>query len=423
MDVDLCHILFVFVKVIFKSACGQEYHVITFAIETADPRLLKHHIMKRLIILIALLQGLWAVPVVAQPGAHGADEASLPGKRGELNVRNARYPRLLPDNRMEFKVNAPDAKAVQIDLGKKYDLEKNAEGEWHGITEPLTPGFHYYFLIVDGVRVADPASESFYGCSMHTSGVEIPYPDGDSRFYIADVPHGDVRMKRYYSSTAGDWRRMYIYCPPGYDASADKYPVLYLQHGGGEDERGWSTQGRTDIIMDNLIAAGKATPMLVVMADGNTPDFEKELLNDVIPCVEKSFRVKTDRDNRALAGLSMGGIQTLNTGIPNLDKFGYLGVFSSGWFAKPAPFGGAMMQNTEKYYQILKDNKDKFNNELKVFWLSMGGKEDIAYDNCKAMRERFDKIGIKYDYFETPGGHTWPVWRESLYQFAPLIFK
>lgn len=377
--------------------------------------------MKKLFLAALLaMAGACLNPVSAQ-FHQNSDDPSLPGKRGLLNVRSAKYPRLLPDNRMEFKVKAPNAQKVQIDLGKKYDLVMNEEGEWYGITEPLTPGFHYYFLVIDDVRVADPASESFYGCSMLSSGVEIPYPDGDSRFYIADVPHGDIRMKRYYSTTAGDWRRAYIYCPPGYDASNESYPVLYLQHGGGEDERGWATQGLTDIIMDNLIAKGEATPMIIVMADGNTSDFEKELLNDVIPMTEKNFRVKPGRENRALAGLSMGGIQTLNTGIPNLDKFAYLGVFSSGWFANPNPFGVTM--DSEKYYTILNDNKDKFNEVLKVFWLSMGGPEDIAYENCRIMRERFDKIGIKYDYFETPGGHTWPVWRESLYHFAPLIFK
>ncbi len=377
--------------------------------------------MKKLFVatLIAVLS-VCASPICAQ-FHHQPDESALPGTRGVNNVRTAQYPRLLPDNHMEFKVKAPNAHKVQIDLGKKYDLDKNADGEWYGVTEPLTPGFHYYFLVIDDVPVADPASESFYGCSTHASGVEIPYPDGDNRFYIADVPHGDVRMKRYYSSTAGDWRRAYIYCPPGYDTSNESYPVLYLQHGGGEDERGWATQGRTDIIMDNLIAQGKATPMIIVMADGNTSDFEKELLNDVIPMTEKNFRVKPGRDNRALAGLSMGGIQTLNTGIPNLDKFAYLGVFSSGWFAKSNPFGVVM--DSEKYYDMLKADKDKYNDQLKVFWLSMGGPEDIAYENCKVMRGRFDEIGIKYDYFETPGGHTWPVWRESLYHFAPLLFK
>ncbi|WP_373828797.1 alpha/beta hydrolase-fold protein [Bacteroides heparinolyticus] len=376
--------------------------------------------MNRFLIFL-LLQAACFGLLQAQPRRQSIDESTLPGKRGELNVRNAMYPRLLPDNRMEFKVKAPDAKKVQIDLGRKYDLVRNAEGEWSGTTDPLTPGFHYYFLIIDGVAVADPASESFYGCSMMTSGVEIPYPDGDTRFYMANVPHGDIRMKRYFSTTANDWRRMFVYCPPGYDMNQQTYPVLYLHHGGGEDERGWSAQGRTDIIMDNLIAKGEAVPMIIVMTDGNTADFERELLNDCIPFVEKNFRVKTDRESRALAGLSMGGIQTLNTGLPHLELFAYLGVFSSGWWASPTPFGNA--HDTEKYYTMLKEKKDEYNARLKQFWLSMGGKEDIAYNNCQIMMKRFDEIGIKYSYFETPGGHTWPVWRESLYQFAPLLFK
>lgn len=368
-----------------------------------------------------LLQVMCLGSLTAQPNRQPVDESALAGERAELNVRSAMYPRLLPGNRLEFKVKAPEAKKVQIDLGRKYDLTRNDKGEWTGITDPLTPGFHYYFLIVDGVSVADPASESFYGCSMMTSGVEIPYPEGDVRFYTADVPHGDIRMKRYFSKTANDWRRMFVYCPPGYDASGKSYPVLYLQHGGGEDERGWSQQGRTDIIMDNLIAQGKATPMIIVMTDGNTRDFESELLKECIPFVEKNFRVKTDRNNRALAGLSMGGIQTLNTGIPHLDLFAYLGVFSSGWWANAAPSRNG--NDTEKYYSLLKEKKDEYNKKLKLFWLSMGGKEDIAYNNCQVMMKRFDEIGIKYSYFETPGGHTWPVWRESLYRFAPLLFK
>lgn len=368
-----------------------------------------------------LLQVMCLGSLTAQPNRQPVDESALAGERAELNVRSAMYPRLLSGNRLEFKVKAPEAKKVQIDLGRKYDLTRNDKGEWTGITDPLTPGFHYYFLIVDGVSVADPASESFYGCSMMTSGVEIPYPEGDVRFYTTDVPHGDIRMKRYFSKTANDWRRMFVYCPPGYDASGKSYPVLYLQHGGGEDERGWSQQGRTDIIMDNLIAQGKATPMIIVMTDGNTRDFESELLKECIPFVEKNFRVKTDRNNRALAGLSMGGIQTLNTGIPHLDLFAYLGVFSSGWWANAAPSRNG--NDTEKYYSMLKEKKDEYNKKLKLFWLSMGGKEDIAYNNCQVMMKRFDEIGIKYSYFETPGGHTWPVWRESLYRFAPLLFK
>ena len=225
-----------------------------------------------------LLQVICSSILLAQPGRPVKDESALPGKRNELNVRSSAYPRLLPGNRIEFKIKAPDAQKVQINLGRIYDLTRNANGEWTGITDPLTQGFHYYFLIIDGVSVADPASESFYGCSMMTSGVEIPYPDDDVRFYMADVPHGDIRIKKYFSKTANDWRRMFVYCPPGYDTSKQSYPVLYLQHGGGEDERGWSNQGRTDIIMDNLIAQGKAKPMIIVMADGNTHDFESELL-------------------------------------------------------------------------------------------------------------------------------------------------
>ena len=368
-----------------------------------------------------LLQSVCLGALLAQPNRRTQDESTLPGKRSELNVRNATYPRLLPGNRIEFKIKAPDAQKVQIDLGRKYDLVRNTNGEWSCITDSLTQGFHYYFLIIDGVSVADPASESFYGCSIMASSEEKPYPNGDTRFHIAKVPHRNIRIKRYFSKTANNWRRMFVYCPPGYDTSTQSYPVLYLQHGGGEDERGWSNQGRTDIIMDNLIAKGKAEPMIIVMTDGNTNDFENELLKECIPFIEKNFRVKANRNNRALAGLSMGGIQTLNAGIPNLDYFAYLGVFSSGWWANPTPFGGG--NDTEKYYKMLQNKKDDYNTKLKQFWISMGGKEDIAYNNCQIMMKRFDQIGIKYTYFETPGGHTWPVWRESLYQFAPLLFK
>lgn len=350
------------------------------------------------------------------------DEISLKFKRSELNVRNAMHPLVLPDNRVEFKVKAPEAKQVQIDLGKKYDMKRNETGEWTCITDPLTRGFHYYFLVVDGVSVADPASESFYGCGRMSSGIEIPYPQGVDAFYLADVPHGEIRMKRYFSQTANDWRRMFVYTPPCYEQCTELYPVLYLLHGGGEDERGWSQQGRTDIIMDNLIAKNEAVPMVVVMVDGNSYDFNSELFNDCILFVEKTYRVKTDRESRALAGLSMGGIQTLNAGITRPELFSYLGVFSSGWWAKP-PQGFVNTDDTEKYYTILKNKKDDYNRLFKQFWISMGGKEDIAYDNCQIMMKRFDDIGIGYTYYETLGGHTWPVWRESLYRFAPLLFR
>jgi enterochelin esterase-like enzyme len=345
-----------------------------------------------------------------------------PGKPAASNVRRAAFPSILPDNSVAFRVHAPNAQKVQIDLGRKYDLVKKDGGFWEGTTDPQSEGFHYYSLVIDDVAVCDPSSETYFGMSRMASGIEIPYPAGTNQFYIADVPHGDVRMKRFFSKTSNEWRRMYVYTPPGYDTSGKKYPVLYIQHGGGEDERGWAEQGRTDIILDNLIANKQAVPMLVVMSDGNTQDFESELLNDCIPFVEKNFRVKADRVNRVLAGLSMGGIQTLNTGIAHPELFSSLGVFSSGWFANASPMT-SNMDNPEKYYTMLKEKKDLYNRQFNHFWLSMGGKEDIAYNNCQVMMKRFDEIGIKYTYYEYPGGHTWPVWRESLYRFAQLLFK
>ena len=349
-------------------------------------------------------------------------ETKLP-KASALNIRRQEYPRVLGDGRVEFRVKAPTAQKVQIDLGRIYDMKKDAEGVWTCTTDPQSEGFHYYFLVVDGVKVADPCSETFYGCSMMSSGVEIPYPaEKQSRYELkADVPHGQVARLRYKSKVSGDWKTMYVYTPAEYETSAKSYPVLYLQHGGGEDERGWSTQGLTDIILDNLIAEGKAKPMIVAMMDGNSQDFTSELLTDGIPFVESRFRTIKTANGRALAGLSMGGIQTLNASIMNPELFSYVGVFSSGWFKNPQPF----MANSsgEQYYAKLKERPDFYNKQFREFFLTMGGQEDIAYENCKAMRERFDQMGIKHTYYETPGGHTWPVWRESLYFFAQKLFK
>lgn len=352
----------------------------------------------------------------------GMPETKLP-KASVLNIRRQEYPRVLEDNRVEFRIKAPTAQKVQIDLGRLYDMKKDADGVWTCTTDPQTEGFHYYFLVVDGVKVADPCSETFYGCSMMSSGVEIPYPAEKQSWYElkADVPHGQVARLRYQSKVTGSWKNMYVYTPAEYETSGKSYPVLYLQHGGGEDERGWSNQGLTDIILDNLIAEGKAKPMIVVMMDGNGQDFTSELLTDGIPFVESRYRTVKTADGRALAGLSMGGIQTLNASIMHPELFSYVGVFSSGWFKNPQPF----MANSsgEMYYNKLKERPEYYNKQFREFFLTMGGPEDIAYENCKAMRERFDQMGIKHSYYETPGGHTWPVWRESLYFFAQKLFK
>ena len=351
---------------------------------------------------------------------------SVLGLPASTNIRSAKYPQILPDNRVIFKINAPEVQKVQVDLGRKYDLVKGADGTWETTTDSISEGFHYYTLLIDGVALADPASETFYGMGRMASGIEIPFVGGDY-YALKDVLHGAISVKRYYSNTTQSWRRFFVYTPPGYDANAsEKYPVLYLLHGGGEDERGWASQGKTDLILDNLIAAGKVKPMLIVMLDGNVTApvfgedylkvFESELKHNVIPFVEKTYKVSANAQNRALAGLSMGGLQTLYTGVKNTDLFSYLGVFSSGWLP-------AQKTISDAQYDFMKNNASSINNNLKQFWISMGGKEDIAYANCQIMLAKFKDLNIKYTYSEYPGGHAWPVWRNNLYQMAQLLFK
>lgn len=349
------------------------------------------------------------------------------GTPAASNIRNAKYPQMLIDGRAIFKVKAPEAQKVQLDLGKKYDMVKNNEGVWEVTTDSLSEGFHYYSVIIDGVAVCDPASETFYGMSRMASGFEVPFK-GDEIYATRNVPHGEIRIKRFYSDVLKSWRRLYIYTPAGYDENTDqKYPVLYLMHGGGEDERGWATQGKTDLILDNLIADKKAVPMIIVMPDGNIPvssfgadaliAYENEMKQAVIPFVEKTYRVKTDAGSRALAGLSMGGLQTLYAGVNNTDLFAYLGVFSSGWISD------RQAEVANQQYDFMKFNSDKINSNLKQFWIAMGGKEDIAYKNCQEMMKKLDELKINYKYSEYPGGHTWPVWRNNIYNFAQLLFK
>lgn len=353
------------------------------------------------------------------------------GTPAATNVRGAKYPQILPDSRVVFRVKAPDAQKVQIDLARKYDMMKDTGGYWIATTDSVSEGFHYYSLIIDGVAVADPASEAFYGMGRMASGIEIPFK-GDDYYTVKDVPHGDIRFKRYFSPVTRTWRDMYVYTPPGYDANTgEKYPVLYILHGGGEDERGWGSQGKTDVILDNLIAAQQAKPMIIVMPDANigmggfSPNgiesslkmFESEMKQAIIPFVESNYRVKTDAGSRALAGLSLGGMHTMYTGIYNTDMFGYLGVFSSGWIVP------MMDKLAGTQYDYMKTNADKINSNLKVLWISEGGPEDIAYKNGKIMLGKLDELKIKHTYYEYPGGHTWPVWRNNLYNFAPLLFR
>ena len=360
-------------------------------------------------------------PVYAQQSDNKA------GVPAATNIRQANYPLILPDHRVIFRIKAPDAKKLQVDLGKKYDMQKDSAGFWTATTDSIGEGFHYYSLLIDGVAVADPASESFYGMGRMASGIEIPFTQG-GYYEEKDVPHGDIRIKKYYSAATKSWRSIYIYTPPGYDVNTkEKFPVLYILHGGGEDERGWASQGKANVILDNLIAEGKAKPMLIVMPDANfsTAGFSEEYLQKVeeeikvaiIPFIEKNYRAKTDASARALAGLSMGGLNTLYTGIRNNNMFSSLGVFSSGWIIP--------MQNdiANAEYSLMRQNQPAINKNLKNFWIAMGGKQDIAYNNCQLMLAKLKDLGIKYTYTEYPGGHTWPVWRNNLYHFTQLLFR
>jgi len=361
------------------------------------------------------------------------------GDPASTNVPNAQYPQILPDNRVVFRIKAPDAQKVQIDLGKKYDMVKDTSGFWMVTTDPIVIGFHYYSLLIDGVSLVDPASLTFYGMGRMASGIDIPEPGVD--YYLPkDVPHGQIRSINYYSAMTRTWRRAFVYTPPGYDEQVSKrYPVLYLQHGGGEDETGWPVQGKTDFIMDNLIAEGKATPMLIVMDRGYATDptrrraevqpgnfraamannaFPDVLIKDIIPMIDKNFRTIPDRDHRAMAGLSMGGFQTFQTTMTNLDKFAYVGGFSGAAFLEPDT-------DITKVFDGVWADAESFNKKVKVMYLSIGTVEpDRMYKSVNNFHLLLEKAGIKHIYYESPGtSHEWQTWRRSLNHFAALIFK
>lgn len=377
--------------------------------------------------LIALIVACFSqLPAQIPEGANAAS----------TNIRSADCPCILSDRRVLFKVNAPDATKVQIDLGKLYDMQKDEKGLWSVTTEPQDPGFHYYSLVLDGLKVADPASESFFGMGRMASAIDIPEAGVD--FYtIKDVPHGEIRSRTYFSKTTGSWRNINIYTPPGYDKNVKTtYPVLYIQHGGGEDERGWAVQGKTNVILDNLIAEKKAVPMIVVIPNGNVLKpgmktggyneeamgaFKEEIADVVIPFIESNYRVKSDAAHRAISGLSMGGGQAFFTGLRNVDTFAYVGVFSTGLFGGIARPDAAPFNPEDAVHGIL-TNPQSFNNKLKVFYVSVG-EQDPRIEPTKKLIETFKSKGLNVEFASFPGGHEWQVWRKSLHDFAQRIFK
>jgi enterochelin esterase-like enzyme len=354
------------------------------------------------------------------------------------NVQGSQYPQILPDNRVLFRIKAPDAQKVQVDLGKKYDMVKEEEGSWAITTDPIVPGFHYYSILIDGVAVCDPASQTFYGMGRMASGIEIPEKGVD--FYtMKNVPHGQIRQIHYYSDMTKTWRRAFVYTPAGYDArTTDRYPVLYLQHGGGEDETGWPNQGKVDVILDNLIAEGKAVPMLVVMDRGSAIDptapkpeeneglrgvfnnktLENVFIKEIIPTIDKQFRTVPDRDHRAMAGLSMGGFQSFQITLTNLDKIAYLGGFSGAGFMQQG-------EDFSKMYDGVWSDVNMFNQKMKLMYLSTGTSEPSnMYQTVNNFHKELEKAGIKHIYYESPGtSHEWLTWRRSLNQFATMLFK
>jgi len=356
-------------------------------------------------------------------------------KPAPTNIHSNDCPCIFSDNRVLFRVAAPGAIKVQLDIGKLYDMQKNEKGVWSVTTEPLVPGFHYYSLAIDSFKFADPASESFYGTGKMSSAIDVPEAEAD--FYtIKNVPHGEIRSANYFSKTMNTWRPVNIYTPPGYDKDATKrYPVLYIQHGGGEDERGWAVQGKTNIILDNLIAEKKAVPMIVVIANGNVTApggaagyndaamtvFKEELAGSVIPFIESNYRVKTGAANRAVSGLSMGGGQAFYTGLRNTDLFGNVGVFSTGLFGGIGRQPAAAFDAETAVPGIL-TNPQSFNSKLKVFYISVG-EQDPRIEPTKKLIEIFKSKGLNVQFNSFPGGHEWQVWRKSLHDFAQKIFK
>jgi enterochelin esterase family protein len=378
--------------------------------------------------------------------------AQEPGdfKPAETNVWGAEYPRVDSAGRVEVRIKAPDAGKVRLNFwsGPKVDMVKQPDGFWAVTTLPLSPGPHYYMFNVDGVEVSDLGSHAFFGGGKHASMVEVPEP-GSTYYSIQAVPHGQVREVFYDSKVTGSWRHALVYLPPKYDEETKtRYPVLYLQHGGGEDETGWIRQGRANVILDNLIAAGGAKPMIVVMAYGYarragqppadlfgapagspermkamqemTAAFQADLTEALIPFVDSTYRTLSDRDHRAMAGLSMGGMQTFQVTLHRLDLFSHIGGFSGASIVsgdqKPDPktaFGGVFADPAA------------FAKKVHLLWLGVGTQEpERMRTSIQGLHALLTEAGIQHVYYESPGtDHEWQTWRRDLKDFAPRLFK
>jgi enterochelin esterase family protein len=381
-------------------------------------------------------------------------QAQEPGdfKPATTNVWGAEYPRVDSAGRVEVRVKAPEATKVRLNFwsGPKVDMVKQADGFWTVTTPPLVPGLHYYTLIVDGAEMGDSGSHAFFGGGKHASAVEVPEAGADY-YAIRAVPHGQVREVWYDSKVTGSWRHALVYLPPGYDEQTKtRYPVLYLQHGGGEDETGWIRQGRANFILDNLIAAGSGKPMIVVMAYGYArragqapPDltgkpfgspemmkamqdmaaaFEDDVTQALIPFVDSTCRTIADRDHRAMAGLSMGGMQTFQITLNHLDLFSHIGGFSgaAGLLAR-----GNQQPDIRTAYNGVFADPAAFAKKVRLLWLGVGTAEpERMREGIRRLHAALTEAGIQHVYWESPGtDHEWQTWRRNLHDFAPRLFK
>jgi enterochelin esterase-like enzyme len=386
----------------------------------------------------AVLLALQAPPTAAQEKGDKPE-----GRPASTNVNNAAYPRIHDDFRVTLRFKAPGAKKVEVvgnfGLGKggPWQMQRGEDGVWTVTTPPVIPGFHYYWLSVDGVRTNDPDSDLFYGYGLPTSGIEIP-EKGVDFYYPRDVPHGAVQSRWYPSKVTGQMRHILVYTPPGYETDLQRrYPVLYLQHGAGEDETGWVRQGHMNFLLDNLIAAGKAKPMIVVMEKGyavkaGSPPvpakkgkggfgkgffsaFEDVVVKELIPLIDSTYRTLPERDKRAIAGLSMGGAQAMQIGLNHLDLFSAVGAFSG---------AGAGKADPKTAYGGIFNDPAAFDRKVSLLYLHAGTAEEGAYQSAKRLYEMLKEAGIKNVIFGDAKGlrHEWHTWRYALNDFAPRLF-
>ena len=356
-----------------------------------------------------------------------------------VTVENAipgnEFPKVDKQRRAYFRINAPQAKKVVVDIcSKKYNMEPDGKGNFMAVTDPLPVGFHYYFMNIDGVNFIDPASETYFGCNRECGGLEVPEgPEGDYYRPQQGVAHGQVRSIYYHSpnSKFGEWRHALVYTPAEYENvknAKKRYPVLYLQHGMGEGETSWMLQGKMQHIMDNAIASGEAVPMLVVMESGDIKQpfgggnnqagrseygasFYPVLLNDLIPYIDANFRTKSDRENRAMAGLSWGGHQTFDVVLQNLDKFAWLGTFSGAIFGL----------DVKTAYNGVFANADEFNKKIHYMYMNWGSDDFVK---SQPIVDGLRELGIKVDASVSEGtGHEFLTWRRGLHEFIPHLFK